>query len=228
MRGRVLIALGVALTCLASPAIARRKKKTRAQRVAELERQVTALEGRSVTGPPGPTGPAGPPGQDGVPGPPGPPGAAGDGGDGSAEPTDAVSGARLQARVWVAEDGAREFLGWFDTERHEACDFQYAGDGLVRCLPQNAATIIGYFADAACTEPLAQSLCAATYADTFTHTCPEGRRLFALGDPFDGQTAYVPIGPQCVPSTPPGGLLYHVGAEVSPASFVAASVQTVP
>jgi hypothetical protein len=63
-----------------------------------------------------------------------------------------ISGTRLRARYYVATDGARQFAGWQDTQRNEACNFFYlAGDGKRRCMPTGTATLSGRFVDSACT-----------------------------------------------------------------------------
>src|SRR2546422_5920119 len=79
------LVVGAALLPGAGAALAR-GRGVRA-RPAQLERRVSALESRAVTGPPGPQGPQGPPGESGaegdagMEGPPGPAGAKGDKGD---------------------------------------------------------------------------------------------------------------------------------------------------
>lgn len=64
-----------------------------------------------------------------------------------------ASGSRLRARV-VSGGGAREVLGFYDTERKEECTFQQAG-GRWRCLPEAVYQQIGgLFSDAQCRVPL--------------------------------------------------------------------------
>jgi hypothetical protein len=77
-----------------------------------------------------------------------------EGGGWSAEP--GTSGTRLRAR-YLAGGGARELVGFFDTQRNEECTFQRAEEGRLRCLPKAAlpSTGGGFFSDAACTASLA-------------------------------------------------------------------------
>ncbi|MFN7131999.1 MAG: hypothetical protein ACK4N5_07945 [Myxococcales bacterium] len=72
-----------------------------------------------------------------------------------------TSGTRLKARVGVSPDGAKVFLGWHDSARNEDCSFVLATDNKLRCLPAGRPSM-GRYADANCTEPLADpgaSLC---------------------------------------------------------------------
>jgi hypothetical protein len=71
---------------------------------------------------------------------------------------EASNGSRLRARyisrMTVGADGAampttRSFLGWFDTERNEACAVTTAPDGKTRCMPNTVATS-GRYSDSAC------------------------------------------------------------------------------
>jgi len=71
--------------------------------------------------------------------------------DANAEPT--TSGSRLKARYYVGEDGSRQFVGWYDSQRKEECSFLSAGDGETRCLPAGAYPI-GVYSDANCTTPI--------------------------------------------------------------------------
>ncbi len=88
-------------------------------------------------------------GKDGAPGPTGPPGAQGPAG------TPAVqSGGRLKARWRGADDGAREFAGWWDSALSINCDFRLSSDGVERCLPlAREDPYLRVFVDAECTQP---------------------------------------------------------------------------
>ncbi len=63
------------------------------------------------------------------------------------------SGSRLKARVLVTADGARQFVGWRDTQLGLDCTFVTATDGKTRCLPQLGGIAVVY-ADSACSKPL--------------------------------------------------------------------------
>src|SRR5690606_29553767 len=63
---------------------------------------------------------------------------------------------RIKMRVLSTPDGAKVFHGWFDSQRNEDCTFQRAADDMTRCLPSSVAYDYGtYYADAACTIPVA-------------------------------------------------------------------------
>lgn len=140
-------------------------------------------------------------------------------------------GTRLKARYYVAEDGARQFAGWYDTQRGEDCAFQIASDGKRRCLP--AARVNGgtYYADSACTQPLALGSAGCTggggYASVgeYVGACVEYRtRLYPILGPFSGKP-YYKSGGLCVQSSIEAENLMRLGAEVPPSSFVAANLQ---
>lgn len=103
-----------------------------------------------LTGPHGERGPAGVAGPRGERGADGAPGSVGE--DGASV---VVDGSRLKARWRVAEDGAREPIGWLDTMTGIPCAWSTATDGEERCLPPPAAGAFGYL-DAACTQVVYQ------------------------------------------------------------------------
>lgn len=51
------------------------------------------------------------------------------------DPSAGASGSRLKKRVIEAEDGTRQFVGWFDSARGENCTFIQGPDGVQRCMP---------------------------------------------------------------------------------------------
>lgn len=63
------------------------------------------------------------------------------------------SGERLRARLYMGEDGSREFIRWVDTVLDVDCRFDTASDGRTRCVPYWRESIDGY-ADDACEEAL--------------------------------------------------------------------------
>ncbi len=73
-------------------------------------------------------------GEAGIPGPQGPQGPKGEQGDAS-ETGGNVSGSRLKARYASTPDGAKVFMGWYDSQLNEKCTFRLAEDGRMRCLP---------------------------------------------------------------------------------------------
>jgi hypothetical protein len=174
-------------------------------------------------GPQGPIGPQGPAGPQGSAGPQGP------GGSGLI-----VSGSRIKARVIVSNDGAKSFLGWFDTQRNEACSFMQAGDGKLRCQPYTIMSFQGYL-DSNCTTKIAtpglSTACmsgSGTYyvalsdsvscSDIHTHIYPVGAKI----DPVH-YTYYELSDGKCKPVSPyiiyPQ---YYMLAEVPASSFAEA------
>lgn len=89
----------------------------------------------------------------------------------------AASGTRLRAR-YASGGGARELVGFFDTQRNEECTFQRADGGRMRCLPKaSVVNVSGTFSDAGCTIPV-------TVAQG---TCTEGTQ-YGLSYSYDGQS----------------------------------------
>jgi hypothetical protein len=76
-------------------------------------------------------------------------------GDNAAPDEDgARSGTRLKITDWVFEDGTRQWDDFYDTQRHEHCDFNWEPwtDGYIYCVPSATAAV--HYADAACTQPV--------------------------------------------------------------------------
>jgi len=63
---------------------------------------------------------------------------------------DALSGTRLKARYYQSGDGARQFIGWFDSQRNVPCLFCMADS--LRCLPAVSVQSRDAFADGACSQ----------------------------------------------------------------------------
>ena len=91
----------------------------------------------------------------------------------SAKPVVAASGTRLHAKL-VTGGGAREVVGFHDSQRNEDCTFQRAEGGRMRCLPvtvpYNGASA---FSDPACTIPLV----------AFPQTCDDAPRYAIKYEP---------------------------------------------
>jgi hypothetical protein len=71
-------------------------------------------------------------------------------------------GSRLKRRTLQTQDGASQFIGWFDVERGENCSFRKVEWNVDRCIPdetvveiKNTPGKILYFADASCERPIA-------------------------------------------------------------------------
>lgn len=171
-------------------------------------------------------------------------GQAGMGGSGGAPPSGGESGARLKRRMFVADDGASMQvlqLPWFDSQRQEYCTFTRAPDGVIRCMPQGAASF--RFLDAACTERIVDVTAIQNMIDCGNEhkyavvangqvggVCNVAYDMHELGAPIPTPAmAYsVNAAGTCVASGVGGGKWYRVGAVVPPSEFVAATVQAEP
>ncbi len=153
------------------------------------------------------------------------------------------SGSRLKAKYVAGVDGSKQFNGLHDSQRNEDCSFGTAADGVLRCLPGGANTTLGLFADAACTQPLAETSkgCApsayATTTDITVGACNTmaHEHVFMLGSAFTGTTVYSKGPTTCAPYAGTGANpfttsfdFYSVGSEVPASSFVQGSLQTEP
>ena len=187
----------------------------------------------------GEQGPAGVVGAVGVKGEPGAPGSAGkDGAPGKDGAATTVDGSRIKARYLVAEDGARELLGWRDTMLDTDCSFMVASDGATRCLPGtkyvgNQAAV--FYSDDACAVPVALWINAPPCAPptpkygviTDTDACVSTSRVYELGA---GMASPLPSmfraleGQGCI-AYPPIGSIYQYTAPLAPTGFVAASAK---
>jgi hypothetical protein len=141
-----------------------------------------------------------------------------------------VAGSRLAPLYLVAEDGAREFAGWFDNVRGERCAFAVAGDGALRCLPVDGVVLGEVFADPACTvalTPVSTCPSAAMYLlrieEPVCATSPR-RRLYALGKRFVAPAVYERSSAGCAKTARNEGSMFAtIGPEIPPISFVAAT-----
>ncbi len=144
-----------------------------------------------------------------------------------------VSGSRLKAKFLETDGGARNFVGWYDSERDEDCAFGIAADGQQRCLPDALwLSARSYFSDANCSQQLANGLRMQRCDDDvpqYVWTYPAGSlcrsALFHVAGEYSGS----------VWSGSPGNcdedssardlyLLYPLGAEANPSEFAQASV----
>jgi hypothetical protein len=94
-----------------------------------------------------------------------------------------ISGStRLGGDYYVAEDGARQQLGFYDSQKRALCSAQLASDGAQRCLPQTQTVdVIGLYANASCTQPAAEWPSAYDCGDA-------GPGPYALRHEYDGGT----------------------------------------
>lgn len=140
-------------------------------------------------------------------------------------------GSRLKVRYVETEDGAKQFLGWFDTKRGESCVLYTYPDGSMRCLPTLDAIVGTYFSDPACATPLAHRTKATAAPAPKSAAKFDGStyRIYPVTGAFDG-TAYQSLG-SCMAAPPSAASNYSfwaVGPEVAPTEFVAGTVKTAP
>jgi hypothetical protein len=157
-----------------------------------------------------------------------------DGGDGGPAPGDNVSGTRIRAVYLNGTDGSRAFDGWHDAQLGVDCSFVPAADGLTRCLPSGGPTVGNYYADAACTEPLASPCGGAAQAGSYAtglvpSSCPPLWSVYSVSvaNPLVNPAmvyALFAAPDGCTAVTAPMGTFYGV-TEVPASSFVAASRQ---
>jgi hypothetical protein len=177
----------------------------------------------------------GQPGQPDGPTSPGSDAPGGGSGSGSDPLADYRSGTRIKMQVLTTPDGAKQFNGWFDTQRNESCAFQLASDGVTRCLPGTLSFSI--FTDSTCTvrgaEALSSLACAVAYVaapPVFTSACPIAVQFGAIFSAIQVNptptTVFTKSGTSCVATTVAAGLVVFVagGPEIPPSSFQSATL----
>lgn len=155
----------------------------------------------------------------------------------------AESGSRLKARRIVADDGAKDAAGFYDSARKEPCGFVIMSDGQRHCVPLTRAIGIGNnFSDSACTVAVASSTPPTPLDCTDTLYPYDAAYVFASGMSGNcGYRFYQPIqvpeppavyfrtGSSCILVSKQPGLTYFIaGPEIPPSAFVAASIVTDP
>jgi hypothetical protein len=146
----------------------------------------------------------------------------------SADPTD---GSRLKATYMLGSDGSKQYVPgvWYDSMRSEDCAFTLAGDSQQRCLP--AGVMGGMYSDSACSMPIAAvpagctTAAYATNVDTSNCGGAGATHIYALGATTSPTQLYVQSNGQCYAGGPAvtGYTYYALGAEIAPATFVAAT-----
>ena len=132
-----------------------------------------------------------------------------------------VSGSRLKIRYYETPDGAKQFLGWFDSSRGDECTIQkYGPDGTTRCLPVRVAPTFGYSSDSGCSLGLID----------VTKGQPAPKYGVFSGvivtlKPYAG-TIYTGFPGSCTSTTAPASDIYARDADVPISSFVEVSVKT--
>jgi hypothetical protein len=175
-------------------------------------------------------------------------GGAGSGGDGSSildALTDPVgmatadpnqSGTRLKLTYYAGADGSKQAAGLHDSMLNVDCSFETMGDGTLRCAPVYAvsALISSYYADAACSQPLALTYAGCSVpayaASAESSSCPwqQTHHVFAVSGPYSGASYYSGSPGSCSgpnPASAVSGSFYAPGAELPPSNFVQATIQ---
>lgn len=140
---------------------------------------------------------------------------------------DYVSGARLRAQVYVSDSGARKFHGWYDSKTRQACVFQEATDGRMRCLPR--ARSDEAYIDDACTQRVIYGegdlgSAPVFYSDQAPGACAAS--VHALGPAIKAETIYWKLASGCqqYKSLGASGTARVFGPPVDPKEFVGASM----
>lgn len=142
------------------------------------------------------------------------------------------SGSRIKMRVTLQKgaDGS-QYGGYptpFDTMLNVDCSPGTAADGKTRCLPKSLTTVYGYFADSACTQPLALETNPCAPLPPFASqpvaasSCQAqaSTRIFSVGAAHTAPL-FTKSGTSCVATTSPEGWRhYRLGAEVPATSLV--------
>jgi hypothetical protein len=139
---------------------------------------------------------------------------------------DPVPGSRLQSQYRVADDGAKEWLGWHDSLLDAACGWWPMSDGRQHCVPLYLRHTF-YFADASCTQKVFTPSCGFTDARRgltmeTVNQCGSLVRVFEVQPLPMGTQMYGLSGANCVSLA---GQISKVGdmvsgAEVPPSEFV--------
>lgn len=138
------------------------------------------------------------------------------------------AGRRLKRMLVESPDGARAYVGVYDTERGGHCLVDDTVDG-VRCLPPVGAHLSSSFADPSCAEPVAEwsSACEATphnIRDSVWAECGwTAARIHEVGARADELFA---TDGECSPAAPNRGSSYYtLGAEIPLTAFTSVSIQ---
>jgi hypothetical protein len=155
------------------------------------------------------------------------------------------AGGRLQPNLasYVGA-GTLRYHGWYDTTSAADCNFAFAADGVLRCVPEAAYTegAVGggrLFADAGCSVPLGE-LKTSPYSPSAPDCSASGFAVWieSVADHLEPVTHVFPVttaytGPpytgtpqSCDLASFDRGPFATLGAEIAPASFVAAVVSS--
>jgi|CXWL01.1.fsa_nt_gi hypothetical protein len=144
-----------------------------------------------------------------------------------ATPRDGQSFGRLTQRLFEYGPQLRLQRDIYDSSLGRQCYATTAGDGQLRCLPNEDAAVDAYFADAACTQPVAIQYsatggCPPRWAARYNEAeCPQRVYAYRLGAQFTGQLYEKPAGGVCVTrASSPNARYWRVTGEELPANLV--------
>jgi hypothetical protein len=147
------------------------------------------------------------------------------------------SGTRIKMKVLTTSDGAKSFLGWYDTQRNEDCTFRLAEDSTTRCLPNvwpltapDPHTPNGYYSDANCQTPMVLAYTCAPPAyiaySISGPACPvnptNGARIATAGA---GRSSAYQWGTNCQAVSAPANMSYYPIGTIVPATDFAAATE---
>jgi len=137
------------------------------------------------------------------------------------------SGTRLKLRYYQGDDGSRQFMGFYDTQRAEVCSFTKLGNAVV-CLPP-ASGVGTYWTNSACSGPLVatpKAVAPEKHAINFITL-----EIFEVAALYDGPI-YSGSSASCAATGTGASLLrqsqnfYSVGTKLTAAAFAGASPLT--
>lgn len=136
-----------------------------------------------------------------------------------------ATGHRLNALSWVADDGATQRLGWYDTRLKTRCALARAADATVRCLPRAVGSNPYLFSDPRCTVSAVASVplpdVDAVYVESQDEgTCETERsHVYSVGKQLTGPLFELANG-SCVESTQQSDATFYAsGSELDPQTF---------
>jgi hypothetical protein len=144
----------------------------------------------------------------------------------------AGDGARVVPELALAEDGARDLVGFRDGALAGPCRFGAAADGSVRCLPLDAPEPASLFADDQCSRAIFYELATCARRGFLSRPdptrCTERTTIFRAGE--RAAQVFQQSGGRCAPLTsfPATLLATPVGEEVPPASLAPEVLVTLP
>lgn len=141
------------------------------------------------------------------------------------------SGSRIRARFGETPDGAKQFIGWYDTQLNINCMFGETSEGVFRCIP-TPILYASLYSDAACTSPLFMTASGCSMVAEWgmtTDECGRVHRIFKRGAVYTDTVAYAKSNGTCTQTTLSyytGTTFYTAGQEFPLSSFQTMSIYT--